>query len=132
MSIVDLAGGIEDVVEPIVVPGGEEYQLRIISCDMKLNKHDMPYILPRFEIVGEPLSKELSRYFGLPHDSMDEKNLNKTKLSLSRFFEALNFVPGSEFDTEDLIGLECWALLGIEESEEYGASNVVKRFITAK
>jgi len=132
MSIVDLAGGVEDAVEPIVMDADEEYQLRVISCDVKMNKNDEPYMLPRYEVVDEPLAKEITRYFPLPFKGMDEKKLNSAKLQLSRFFEAFNYDPGAEFDSEDLIGLTGWAILGVETDDQYGDSNYIKRFISGK
>ena len=132
MSIVDLAGGVSDAVEPIVMNAGEEYQIRIISCAVKMNKNDEPYILPRFEVVDEPLAKEITKYFPLPFDGLDSKKMNSAKLGLSRFFQAFDYEPGEEFDSEDLIGLTGWAILGVEDDEQYGESNYIKRFISNK
>jgi len=132
MSIVDLAGGVADAVEPIVMNAGEEYQVRVISCDVKMNKNDEPYMLPRFEVVDEPLAKEITKYFPIPFDGLDDKKKNSAKLGLSRFFEAFGYEAGESFDSEDLIGLTGWVILGVEEDDQYGTSNYVKRFIAAK
>ena len=132
MSIVDLAGGVADAVEPTVMNADEEYQIRIISCDVKLNKNDEPYMLPRFEVCNEPLAKEITKYFPVPFNGMDEKKLNNAKLSLSRFFKAFGYEPGDSFDSEELIGLEGWVILGVEEDDQYGTSNYIKRFLEAK
>jgi len=131
MSIIDLTtDNIGDTPEPVVVEGDSEYKLRIVACNMDTNKNDMPYILPRFEIVDEPLSKEFTRYLALPHKDMTDKKLNSTKLMLKRFFEAFGIDPNSPIDVEDLVGLEGWAILGVENSEQYGDQNYIKRFVT--
>ena len=132
MSIVSLANGISDAVEPIILAADEEFKLRIISCDSKLNKNNEPYLLPRFEATDEALAKEITKYFPLPFDNMDEKKTNSAKLGLKRFFDAFDYEVGSEFDTEDLIGLEGWVILGVETSDQYGENNFIKRFISAK
>lgn len=131
MSIIDLTTeNLDDAVEPTVVDGDNEYKLRIVDCKMDTNKNGMPYILPRFEISDEPLSKEFTRYLALPHKDMTDKKLNSTKLMLKRFFEAFGIDPNSPIDVEDLVGLEGWAILGVENSEQYGDQNYIKRFVT--
>jgi hypothetical protein len=129
MSIVNLAGDVNDAVEPIVVAAGEEYKIRIIGCDSKMNKNDEPYMLPRFEVSDEPLAKEFTKYLPLPFQGMDEKKTNNAKLGLKRLFDAFSFEPSGDFDTEDLVGLEGWAILGIEKNDQYGDGNFVKRFV---
>ena len=132
MSIVDLAGGVSDAVEPVVMPADEEYKVRVVSCDSKMNKNDEPYILPRFEVSDEPLAKEFTKYMPTPFEGQDEKKANNCKLGLSRFFASLDFEPGDNFDTEDIVGMECWVILGVEDNDQYGEGNFIKRFITAK
>ena len=132
MSIVDLAGGVADDVEPIVMNADEEYQVRIISCDVKMNKNDEPYMLPRFEVVDEPLAKEITKYLPLPFAEMDEKKKNNAKLGLARLFDAFGYEASESFDSEDLIGLIGWVILGVEEDDQYGTSNYIKRFIAGK
>lgn len=129
MSIIDLSD--QDVMntpDPIVMDADSEVQLRIIACDHKNNKDGNPYILPRMEVIDEPLAKEVTKYLGLPHPGMDEKQLMRAKNALKHFFNAFD-VP-EKFDPEDLVGMEGWAILGVEESDEYGESNYVKRFVT--
>lgn len=118
----------EDVVEPTAVPEGE-YELRIIEVTQDLNKNNEPYIMPRFEIASEPTAKEVTKYMALPIATMDEKKLNKTKLNLKRFFEALGVDASSGVELEQLQGETVWAVLGLEESEDYGEQNFIRRFV---
>ena len=132
MSIIDLAGGVADAVELIVVPADEEYKVRIISCDARMNKNDEPYMLPRFEVSDEPLAKEFSKYLPLPFNGQDEKKANLCKLALKNLFDAFGVEAGEQIDSEELIGLEGWVILGVEEDDVYGTTNFIKRFIIAK
>ena len=131
MSIIDLAGGVGDAQEPVIAPADEEYKLRVVAVKVDTDKNDNGYMLPTFEVVDNPLVKEFTRFFSTPRDDMDEKKLNSCKLQLKRFFDAVGFEPGPNFDTEQLIGLKFWAILGVEEDEKYGASNYIKKFIAA-
>ena len=120
---------VAEVPEPVAVEEGE-YKIRIIDCpDVKEDKNGNPYIMPRFEVCDAPLAKDFSKYFGLPTSEMDPKQLNNTLLKLKRFGDAfgLDFSRPLQFD--ELSGLEAWAILGVEESEEYGQSNYIKKFI---
>lgn len=132
MSIIDLAGGIADAVEPVVMPADEEYKVRVVSCDVKMNKNDEPYMLPRFEVSDELLAKEFTKYLPLPFDGQDEKKANGCKLSLKRFFDAFEVDVSEEIDSEELVGREGWVILGVESDDKYGDSNYIKRFIAPK
>jgi len=132
MSIIDLSEGISDAVEPTVMNADEEYQARVISCEAKLNKNNEPYMLPRFEVVDEPTAKEFSKYLPLLFDGQDAKKKNNAKLGLQRFFDAFGVVAGDDLDTEDIVGATGWVILGVEEDDQYGTSNYIKRFIAAK
>lgn len=130
MGMMDLAKDIDNAKEPMVVEADQEYKLRIVSCRVGENKNGDPYLLPRFEITSEPYAKEFTKYLAVPHSGMTEKQRNGTAYALQTFFRAFEFDHSRPFDPEeDLIGLEGWALLGVEESEEYGESNFVKKFL---
>lgn len=118
----------DDVVEPTAVPEGE-YELRISEIAQDTNKNDEPYIMPKFDIVGEPTSKTVTKYMALPISSMDEKKMNKTKLNLKRFFDAMGIDPAGGIDLDALTGETVWAVLGLEEDPEYGEQNFIRRFI---
>lgn len=132
MSIIDLACNLSDAVEPTILPADEEASLRIVSCVSKMNKNDEPYLLPRFEVVDEPTAKEFTKYFPVPFTGQDAKDQNNAMLGLQRFFSAFDYDGGGQIDTESLVGLTGWAILGVENDEKYGESNYVKRFIAAK
>jgi hypothetical protein len=108
----------DDVQEPYAVKPNEEYKLRIVDICIDYDKNGNPYLLPRFEIVDEPYAKEFTKFFRLPCTDMTPKELNNCKFALKRFFEAFEIpTSGGTIDTDDIIGLEGWAILGIEEDD---------------
>ena len=134
MSMLDLAAlDLENAPEIKAVPANEEYKLRIIDCKAGRDKNEDDFLLPRFEVVDHPTSKDFTRYIRLPSDSMDDKKMAKTKSLLRTFFECFDVDLSRKFDPEDFLpGLEGWAILGLEESEEWGEQNYIKKFITPK
>jgi hypothetical protein len=132
MSILDLSGeDFENVVEPEAVEAGE-YELKILEVKMDTDKNDEPYIMPRFEVKGQPTAKDFTKFLRIPHAELDEKKLNNAKLQLKRFGAAFGIDFSGELDLDELQGLEGWALLGLDPGtdSEYGAQNFVKQFIT--
>lgn len=124
---------VSDAQEPIAVPAGTEAKLRIIGCNFDKNKNDEDYILPRFEIVGEPLAKDFTKYLGIPHTGMDEKQLARAKWALKSFYDCFGIDSSKKLNPEeDFIGLEGWAILGLENNPEYGEQNYIKKFVAGK
>ena len=125
MAILDL--DFSDVVEPRTVEADKEYKLRITDVKEGTNKNGEPYLMPRFEILDEVGAKDFTKYLGLPSASMDAKKMNNTKYGLKLFLEAFGLPAASE--PSDWVGAEGWAILGVEENDQYGAQNFVKKFV---
>ena len=123
---------VTDVVEPTVLPAGEEAKIRITAVKADNDKNGNPYFLPTFEVADDPSVKEFTKFYSVPRGDMDAKKLNNSKLAIKRLCEAMDIDPTKPFDTDSLIGRECWAILGIEENAEYGDKNYIKKFIAAK
>ena len=123
---------VNDAVEPTAVPGDQEYKLRVVDAKEDLDKNDEPYLLPRFEIVGEPTAKEFTKFLRLPHDGQTDKQKNSCKWALKVFFDTFEVEQSMIEEPEDLIGHEGWAILGLEDSGEWGEQNYVKKFISPK
>lgn len=119
-----------DAVEPKAMPAGE-YKIRITSATMGTDKNNHSYFLPRFEIPKEPYAKEFTKFLGLPHEEMTEKQLNACKFNLDSFKKCFK-IKKDKFSMNDVMGLEGWAILGLEETEEYGEQNFVRKFILPK
>ena len=136
MAIVDLSGhNIEDAQDPIAMPAGE-YKIRIIECDgMRQNKDDNDYVLPRFEVVGEPLAKDFTHYVPLLTTNagealadFDEKRVVKIKAGIKNFCLCFG-IDTSSFDTDELQGLEGWVILGTSDDDQYGEQNYIKKLV---
>jgi len=129
-SLLDI--DVSSAEEPKVVPADEEYKLRILDATIDRDKNDEPYLLPRFEVVDEPLAKDFTKFLRLPHDGLNEKQLARVQWNLKLFLEAFDLPTKGRLDPEDLKGKVGWAILGIEDNEQYGEQNYVKKFIAPK
>ena len=130
MSILDMNLG--DAVEPKVVPADEEYKLRILTVRSDNDKNDAPYLLPMFEIPDQPLSKGFTKFLRVPHQDLDAKQMNSAKWAMKLFLQCFDMDPSRPLDPEELTGKEGWAILGVEDSEQYGEQNYVKKFVAPK
>lgn len=120
---------LENAQDPIAMEEGE-YKVMIIECDdPKENSAGNPYILPRMEIVGEPLAKDFTNYFGLPTTDMEPKELQRAAARLKNFCQCFN-LDFEGFDTSELAGSEGWVILGKKYDDQYGDQNFIKKFIT--
>lgn len=131
MSILDMTNeDFDNVVEPEPVEPGE-YQLKILEVKQDKDKNDEPYLLPRFEVVDQPTSKDFTKFIRLPHTGLDEKKMNNAKLQLKRFADCFGVDLTAEIDLDDLAGFTGWALLGIDPQEDtdYGPQNYIKQYI---
>jgi len=123
---------INDAVEPTAMAGDQEYKIRITSCDQSVDKNGAPYLLPRFEVVGEPTAKEFTKFLRMPHDGLNDKQMNNAKWALKLFADAFELDLSSIESPDDLVGCEGWAILGLEETDQWGEQNFVKKFIVPK
>lgn len=124
MAFLDM--NFDDVVEPTVAPADAEYELRILDVKEGNDKNGNPYLMPRFEVIDVVGAKDFSYFLGLPNDSMDAKRLNACKWRLKTFMDAFKIEYSS--DPQDWVGQTGWAILGVEETDQYGEQNYIKRF----
>lgn len=131
-SIFDL--NLNDAQEPQVVPAGEEYKLRITKVRVDNDKNGNPYLLPTFEIPDIAASKEFTKFLGFPKKDDSPKTANNKKWRIKEFMLAFGLDPSKKYKNPevDFVGKTGWAILGIENDEEYGDKNYVKRFIVPK
>ncbi len=120
-----------DVVDPYVMDADAEVELRIIDVSQANDKNGNPYIMPRFEVVGEIAAKEFSYYLGLTTEAMTPKQKNASASKYRAFCTAFEIDHSEEQEPEDWIGLEGVAIVGVSESDQYGEQNYVKRFVEA-
>lgn len=132
MALIDLVNeNIASTPDPVCVAADSECKLRIIEVTYKdSDKNGNSGLLVRFEITDEPLAKDFIRYFTLPSAAMDEKKRESSKRGLKHFGEAFGIDFQRPFEVEELVGLEGWAILGVEANEQFGDQNYIKRFVT--
>ena len=116
-----------DVVAPTTAEAGSEYLIRIIDVKEGTDKNGNAYVMPRFEIPEVVGAKDFTYFIGLPHEQMTPKQLNSCKYKLKVFLDSFKLPYASE--PSDWVGAEAWAILGVEENEQYGAQNFVKKFV---
>ena len=122
---------LDNVVEPQVAPADEDVEIRIVDVKSDRDKNEKPYLLPRFEVVGNDYAKEFTRFIRLPYEGMTAKEMNNCKFKLREFYEAFDVDYSNGVDPEELKGRTGWAILGIEiyDGQE---QNYVKKFVTGK
>jgi hypothetical protein len=123
--------------------GGTEYGVRIVGFlrDDKENiirtsKRGAPFIMPEMEIYGtaqDHLYKTFSTYVGLPDRGSipDAKKFEQTAFNFKTFMEAFGQEITSSIDFNALDGESAEAILAIEDDAQYGAKNIVKRWVTS-
>lgn len=126
MSFLDL--NLDDVVELAAVEPDREYKLRIIDVREGTDKNGNGYFMPRFEVVDEVGAKDFTYFLGLPNDSMDPKRVNNAKRKIKNFLDAFS-LPYDSNPVNDWPGAEGWAILGLEETDQWGAQNFIKKFV---
>lgn len=122
----------EDVPELDAVDEGE-YTIEVIGLRaMRAGEDDWPALMPRFKVVDHPNTKTFNHFMYLPNKEMDDERKARAARNLKSFCEAVGIEwppnPQTDFDEEALMGIQLEASLGIEEDEEFGRQNRIKRF----
>ena len=125
MTFLDIDVG--SAIEPRSVPADVEYELRIIEVKYGVDKNGNPYIMPRFEVINEVGAKDFTKFLGLPTNSDDAKKKNSKAWAIRALCTAFKLNANS--DTDTWVGATGWAILGVEENEQYGPQNYIKRFV---
>lgn len=120
---------LSNVIPPCVVEEGE-CRLRIVGVEEGTSKNTGdPYLRVRldpFEVVG---AKEISHIQMLPGVNSSEKDRNNRLFRLQELMDAIGTTSN---DTDDWVGEEVWAILGVKTDDEYGDQNYVKRFVASR
>ena len=112
----------------VAEPG--EHEIRITDVKQDDDKNGKPYLLPRFELADGSKTKDFTKFLRLPFPEMEPKQLNNCRVQLKKFFQAFQIDYHGDIDLEGMIGLTAYAILGVEEDEQYGENNYVKSFVT--
>ena len=128
MSFLDL--NVNDVPDLIALPEGEEYQLRILECEIKTSAKGNQGIQCRFDVPAEPNSKDITHWIGIPSANDDEKKRNSALRRIRDFCTCFGIPTDGGIDLSNVQGNTGWAILAIENDDTYGEQNRIKRFIT--
>jgi len=115
------------------LPDGSEVELRVVKAEVKNAKTTgAPMLALRFDIPSDPYTKDINLNIMLPDKDDDEKTSAQKKNRLKDFKHAFGLPPAGPLTEEDIERSKGWAILGEEESAEYGKQNKIKRFIVAR
>ena len=128
MSLLDI--NLSDVPDEITVEPGE-YQLVITKAEQKQSKEGNEMIAVYFNIIDQPDAQMIAHYFLLPTGKGDEKANSKLR-RLKDFYVACGFDLAAPIDTADFKGTEVFAILKLEDNDEYGEQNRINRFVVPK
>ena len=130
MSLLDI--DVTSAKEPTVMPAGSEVKLRIIDVRADTDKNGNPYLMPRFDVVDEPLAKDFTDFMGLTYDGQDEKEKARNEWKVNTFLSAFGLPNPYHGDTADMQGKTGWAILGSKTDDTYGEQNTVRKYVAGK
>ncbi len=119
----------DDMQEPQPVEPGQ-YVCTVEDIAVKNSKKGNNYVNARLSIQSDEPTSSVWHMMMLPNGEDAEKD-NMWKLQLSHFLEACGMSLSPELDLQECIGAEIWCALDLEEDDEYGERNRVKRVLKA-
>lgn len=133
-SFLDLA--LDEVPELKAVPGNQEYRLRVTSVKHQVSKGEktsgQELLLFYFDIVDHADTRPISYPVMLPSDQLTENDNNDRKRQLKRILQSMEWDLSKGFSLDELVGQDCFAILDVETTAEYGEQNKIKSFIVPK
>lgn len=125
MSLLNLH--LDDVPDEVTVEPGE-HQLVVTKATERDSAAGAPMIEVFFNVIENPDAKMIAHYFMLPEKG--NKNNNNRLRSLKSFCLACGIDLAQPINVEeDFKGKEVYAILKLEDSDEYGTSNRISRFV---
>ena len=123
---------IQDAEAPKALPAGSEVTARIISIREGVNEETgIGWRMVTYDIPDEPTAREMTDFFGvLDQEKMDAKRFARELYKFKNFAAAIGLDYTQPFDWEELIGRECWVILGIQKDEEFGDKNRVTKYLS--
>lgn len=135
MSIINMQDlGLDQTFEPEITPDNTEVKVRIIEAVEGISGKGNVYIRLRLEVADNPKAQSITTFINIPNpQTQDEKKLNNSRRFFKRWTDAFGIDQGRALNPEvDLPGMEAWAIVGVDVSDEYGEQNNVKRWVTPK
>ena len=126
MGFLDINLG--DAKEPKAAAEGE-YLVRWLDTNEGIDKNGHSYIQAILDIPSEADAKTFTHFAGLPYEGMEPKTLNNCKWRLKQLFEAFGIDHSKQIDFVVCKGRQAWAILGVNDDEQYGRQNYIKKFV---
>lgn len=130
----DLGVNLDDVPAQHAVPGGE-YQLCLVNAEVKNQKPekgDGKFIQASLEVVGYPNSKLINHVMMLPSQNDEDRKKNARLRNIGDFYKAFGIPTVGKVNLASYFGNFGYGILTVEDGNEYGEQNRVKRFVTGK
>lgn len=130
MSFLDL--NVSDTFEPKVYEADKEVRLRVTAAKLGSKKDDSS--AQRIEVTladpSDDTVKDIFLYLSVPKPDTDRKKANDMKIRIRDFYIWCGLDPSSMINIDtDLMGCEGWAIVGLDDSAEFGKRNTLKRFV---
>lgn len=120
-----------DVGDAVELSALEEGEYNVVVRDAENDESDNgEYTILRLEVPDEMDSKTITHVMMWPQPDDDPKRENNRKLALKRACEAFGVDYEGGFDVKEFTNKEARAYLTVEESEEYGRQNNVRRWVS--
>ena len=121
---------LDDIPDLGVVEEGE-HLLTVTGVNYtEADKNGNPFLIINFRIENAPNTKNVSHFIGLPGPNHNEEESQDRLRSLKYFATA--FGVSMPINSDEIEGAQGTAILKVEDNDEYGEQNKVKRFVEPK
>lgn len=123
----------DDVYDEKVHPTGTEVHLRCTGARKGEDKNGAAYWILDYDDINDPYVKAISYFIGFPDSEFHTpRQINNKKKDFMKWKTAHGLDLTQPIKPSQCVGLEAWAILRQEETEQYGLQNKVKSWITPK
>jgi len=130
-SILDM--NFDDVYDFETLPDSSEAQLRVTAAEVYRKEGGTRSNLHiTFDDPSNDRVQDIHLYMGLPIEDDEPKRVNKMKLRIKAFYEAVGADMSGPIELQDLIGETLTAIIGEEDDSEYGKRNFIRSFVVPR
>lgn len=131
-SLLDLH--LDDVPELTPVPGGEEYELRVMSSKIEPSKSSERKVLKvMFSVNDHPEALPIFENLAFPLPEDDKSKADMFKRQVKNFVTAIGMDPKSPGKPEEWVGKTCWVFLKQGTNNKTGnTENKVSSYLTKR
>lgn len=136
-NFLDLAQ-LDAIPDQVLLENNQEYTLQVVKATIGESgegkkTEGQKYLMVTFKAIDEPDSRPFNDVFMLPFPGLDQDQFNMRGRQLREFLQAAEFDYANGWnilqDTNELVGIEVNAVVRVDDNDEYGEQNAVKRYI---